>query len=174
MPCSMPGSRLSFTLRPAILLLFAMEVQVLSSIKEYQPGPPGPEDIWGALGLPSHGTRLHVLIHLPFELLDQIANLLQMKRADICKAICVSPATLTRRAKVGRFNTAESDRLIALIAVYEDAASLFEGDVAAAAKWMSSPVRGLDLKRPLDMIKTRVETKAVFDLIGRLERGVLV
>jgi putative toxin-antitoxin system antitoxin component (TIGR02293 family) len=151
-------------------------MKVLSSIKEYQPGPPALDCIWSALGLPSRGTRLHELIHqgLPFDHLDQIASLLQLKREVISKAIYVSPTTLARRAKVGRFNTQESDRLVALIAVFKEALSLFERDVVAATGWMNTPVRGLGLKRPLDMMRTRVETMAVFDLIGRLERGALV
>ena len=39
-------------------------------------------------------------------------------------------------------------------------------------EWMSLPVRGLTSKRPLDMLRTRVETRAVVDLIGRLEEGL--
>nr|WP_240890420.1 antitoxin Xre/MbcA/ParS toxin-binding domain-containing protein [Pseudomonas sp. TMW22090] len=153
-----------------------MEVKVLSSIKEYQPGPQIPQGIWITLGLPSRGTRLHDLVRegLPFELLDRIASLLQAQRGVISKAICIAPSTLARRAIAGRFNTLESDRLVALVAVFEDALSLFENDKAAATKWMSSPVRGLGSKRPIDMLGTRVETKAVLDLIGRLERGILV
>jgi putative toxin-antitoxin system antitoxin component (TIGR02293 family) len=61
-----------------------------------------------------------------------------------------------------------------LVAVFEEALSLFENDVAAATEWMSTPVRGLGSKRPIDMLGTRVETKAIFDFIGQLERGVLV
>ncbi|MNG15034.1 hypothetical protein D3C84_988320 [compost metagenome] len=100
--------------------------------------------------------------------------MLQVQRGVISKAICIAPSTLARRAKAGRFNTVESDRLVALVAVFEEALSLFENDVAAATEWMSSPVRGLGSKRPIDMLGTRVETKAVFDLIGQLEKGVLV
>ena len=153
-----------------------MEMKVLSSIKEYQPGPPASDCIWSALRLPSRGTRLHELIHLglPFEHLDQIASLLQVKKGVITKAICVSPSKLARRAKAGRFNTLESDRLVALIAVFEQALFLFGKDVAAAMQWMNSPVRGLGARCPVEMFGTRVETKAVLDLIGRLERGVLV
>lgn len=81
---------------------------------------------------------------------------------------------MARRAKAGRFNTVESDCLVSLVAVFEEALSLFENDVAAATEWMSTPVRGLGSKRPIDMLGTRVETKAVFDLIGQLEKGVLV
>jgi hypothetical protein len=72
-----------------------MEVKVLSSIKEYQPGPQIPQSIWMSLGLPSRGTRLHDLIQegLPFDFLDRIASLLQVQRGNISKAI-----TLARRA----------------------------------------------------------------------------
>ena len=149
---------------------------MLSSIKEYHPGPQIPPSIWMTLGLPSRGTRLHDLVHegLPFELLERIASVLQMQRAVISKAICVSPSTMARRAQAARFSSLESDRLVALIAVFEDALTLFEYDVAATTEWMNTPVRGLGSKRPLDMMKTRVETEAVIDLIGRLVRTVLV
>ena len=149
---------------------------MLSSIKEYQPGAPIPQSVWMNLGLPSRGTMLHDLVRegLPFEHLERIACLLQVPRGIISKAIYMSPTTMARRAKAGRFNAVESDRLVALVAVFEEALSLFENDIAAATEWMSTPVRGLGSKRPLDMLRTRVETKAVIDLIGRLERAVLV
>ena len=149
---------------------------MLSSIKEYQPEPQISPSIWMILGLPSRGTRLHDLVRegLPFELLDRIANLLQAQRLVISKAICIAPSTLARRAKAGRFNAVESDRLVALVAVFDEALSLFENDKTAATEWMSSPVRGLGSKRPFDMLGLRVETEAVFDLIGQLEKGVLV
>ncbi|WP_274517742.1 antitoxin Xre/MbcA/ParS toxin-binding domain-containing protein [Pseudomonas sp. GM79] len=51
---------------------------------------------------------------------------------------------------------------------------MFEDDVTAATEWMSSPARGLGSKRPLDMLRARVETRAFVDFIGRLESGVLV
>lgn len=153
-----------------------MEVKVLSSIKEYQPGPQIPPSIWMTLGLPSRGAGLHDLIRegLPFEYLERIASVLQMQQEDISKAFCVSPSTMARRAKAARFSSLESDRLVALIAVFEQALFLFENDVTAATEWMSTPIRGLGSKRPLDMIRTRVETEAVINLIGRLERAVLV
>ncbi|WP_314643903.1 type II RES/Xre toxin-antitoxin system antitoxin [Pseudomonas migulae] len=111
---------------------------------------------------------------VPTEVLDQIATFVQMPCSYISHAISVSPRALARRAKAGRLNTSESDRLLALIAVFEEALSLFEGDSTATGKWMDSPVRGLGLKKPLDMLGTKVEANAVLDLIGRLERGVLV
>jgi putative toxin-antitoxin system antitoxin component (TIGR02293 family) len=153
-----------------------MEVRVLSSIKQYQPGHQIPPSIWMTLGLPSRGTMLHNLIRegLPFEYLERIASLLQVQRGVVSKAICLSPSTMARRSKAGRFDTVESDRLVALVTLFDEALSLFENDKVAAAEWMSSPVRGLGSRRPIEMLGTRVETKAVSDLISRLERGVLV
>ncbi|WP_429439840.1 antitoxin Xre/MbcA/ParS toxin-binding domain-containing protein [Pseudomonas sp. BS3782 TE3695] len=128
------------------------------------------------LGLPSRGASLHDLVRkgLPFEYLERIASFLQVQQGFISKAICIVPSTLARRAKAGRFNSVESDRVVTLVPVFEEALSLFENDVAAVTEWMSSPVRGLGSKCPIDMLGTRVEMKAVFDLIDRLERGVLV
>lgn len=119
---------------------------------------------------------LHNLVRegLPFDYLERIASFLQVKRGVVSKAICMSTATMARRAITGRFNTIESDRLIALATVFEKALSLFENDLAAATEWMCTPVRGLGSKCPLDMFGTRVETDAVLDLIGRLERGISV
>ena len=82
--------------------------------------------------------------------------------------------TLSRRAKAGRFNTLESDRLCAVITLFEEALSLFESDVAATTVWISTTVGGLGSKSPLDIMRTREETKAVFDLIRRLEKNILV
>lgn len=35
---------------------------MLSSIKEYQPGPQIPQSIWMTLGLPSRGAMLHDVV----------------------------------------------------------------------------------------------------------------
>lgn len=60
-----------------------------------------------------------------------------------------------------------------MIAVFQEALVLFDGDVKEARGWMDSAARGLGSKPPLDMLGTRAETNAVLDLIHRLERGVL-
>ncbi|QFG30064.1 DUF2384 domain-containing protein [Pseudomonas umsongensis] len=38
---------------------------------------------------------------------------------------------------------------------------------------MTTPIRGLGTKRPLEVLQTRMETNAVLDLIDRFETGVL-
>ena len=79
----------------------------------------------------------------------------------------MSPTKLSRRAKAGRLNTLENDRLFAVITVFEESLSLFKNDVIATTEWMSTPVRGLGSKSPLDMMRTRMETNVVIDPAGR-------
>jgi len=97
-----------------------------------------------------------------------------MQREDISEAICVPPKTLARRAKAGRFNTLESDRLVSLVVVFEDTLFLIENDKVAVTEWICSPVRALGSKRPIEMLGARVETKAAFDLIEPVGQGVFV
>lgn len=149
---------------------------MLPSIKEYRPNVPLTEGIWASLGLPSRGSQLHDLIRqgLPFDFLDQLASFLRMERKVLCQSMCISPTTLARRAKAGRLTCAESDRLYSLTLVLHAASERFEGDAEAVKRWITSPVRGLGSKTPLEMLGTRVETQAVIDLLGRLENGVAV
>lgn len=106
--------------------------------------------------------------------MEQLANLVQIETRVLSESIGISASMLSRRAKEGRFTQTESDRLISFLTVYEHANSLFENDAAAAEKWLSFPALGLGSKRPIDMLSPRVETEAVLDFIGRLERGMVV
>jgi hypothetical protein len=81
---------------------------------------------------------------------------------------------LVNRENAGRFDTVKNDRFVAPASVFEEILSQFENDLTAATECTSRSVRRLGSKPPLDMMKARVETEAVIDLIGRLERGSLV
>jgi putative toxin-antitoxin system antitoxin component (TIGR02293 family) len=80
---------------------------------------------------------------------------------------------LVNREKAGRFDTVKNDRFVAPASVFEEILSQFENDLTAATEWMSRLVCRLGSQRPLNMIRARVETEAVIDLIGRLESGRL-
>lgn len=92
---------------------------------------------------------------------DAVADLARIKRR-----------TLDRRKERGRLGPEESDRLLRVTRVFGRAIGLFEGDVGAAKRWLSSPRRALGGAAPLDMAKTEVGAREVEDLVGRLEHGV--
>lgn len=54
--------------------------------------------------------------------------------------------------------------------VWRAVTELFEGDQAAAERWLHREAKGLGGKCPIDVMQE--DPKQVLDLIGRLEHGV--
>ncbi|MNR02030.1 hypothetical protein D3C85_1178680 [compost metagenome] len=144
-------------------------------IEEYLPGASPTNGLWASLGFPSRGSKLHECIRngLPFSFLEHLSRETGLKVRVLSEAVGISRSTLARRAKAGRLTCVESDRLYSIATTFDTAIELFEGDVLAVRDWMTSPVRGIDGKAPMKMLGTRVESRAVLDLIGRLEHGVI-
>jgi putative toxin-antitoxin system antitoxin component (TIGR02293 family) len=80
--------------------------------------------------------------------------------------------TLARRKAKGKFTPEESERLLRLSTVFELAVELFEGDNAAALRWLTAPRKALEGNTPLAYARTEVGAREVENLIGRLEEGV--
>lgn len=130
--------------------------------------------IWERVGIPSRGIALHCAIHdgLNYDVFLKMANLTGIEKKALAKSLSIAPATLHRRAKAGHFTSDESDRLYRFTDVFVAAVDLFEGDQKQAVSWMTSNIKGLGNKRPLDMLSTSAGCDAVADMIGRLEHGV--
>ena len=92
--------------------------------------------------------------------------------ARIASIIGIPERTLARRRNSGRLTSDESERLLRVSAVFEKAVDLFEGDRAAALKWLTSPKKALENETPLLYSRTELGAREVENLIGRLEHGV--
>jgi putative toxin-antitoxin system antitoxin component (TIGR02293 family) len=92
--------------------------------------------------------------------------------AEIASLIDLPPRTLARRKRSGRLSPDESEKLLRISAVFEQAVDLFEGDKAGALKWLTTPKRVLENETPLAYSRTELGAREVEDLIGRLEHGV--
>lgn len=110
---------------------------------------------------------------LSYRALERLQDSLSVSTARLAELLLIPARTLSRRRKSGRLEPDESDRLLRLSRVVADAIELFEGDVEAARRWLSSPLRALRSKSPLDLTKTDVGTQEVESLIGRLEHGIV-
>ena len=131
-------------------------------------------DVWGDIGLPARGVRLHQLLDtgIPLQVVKGLANTSGFDLASLARYTCIAPATYQRRVAAGRFKKDESDRIYRFAEVFNAANNLFEGDTDAARHWLRSEIAGLGNTKPVDMISTSAGTEAVLDLIGRLEHGV--
>ena len=90
----------------------------------------------------------------------------------IASIIGIPERTLARRKTAGRLTSAESERLLRLSTVFEKAVELFEGDIEAAVKWLTTSHKALGRQAPLVYARTELGAKEVENLIGRLEHGV--
>lgn len=141
--------------------------------RKYIPAPRG-LDIWEELDLPSDDFLLREQVTRGFqiEVFYTIVSLMEMTQASILDALHISPTTLRRRKKLGRFTMTESGRLYNLIEVTSRATQLFDGDRKLAVEWMTKKIPGLGHERPIDMLDNHANTQAVLDLTYRLEFGV--
>ena len=86
--------------------------------------------------------------------------------------IGIPERTLARRKASGKLTTDESERLLRIAGVFEDAVDLFEGDVPAAVTWLTTPRKALGDRPPLSYARTEPGAREVEKLIGRLEHGI--
>ncbi len=129
----------------------------------------------GSLGLTA--TRTDDLVSqlergLPFKALGTLAAQSGLPVASIASVLGIPERTLARRKVAGRLATHESERLLRVSAVFEKAVELFEGDVAGAVAWLTSPKKALGYQSPLRYSRTEPGAREVENLIGRLEQGV--
>lgn len=127
------------------------------------------------LGLPAGSTAQivqQVQKGFPYTALVRFHKESGLPMSRIAELVRIPQRTLMRRKARGRLQPDESERLLRLSGVFEKAANLFEGDVQAARRWLTTPSTELDNQPPLDFARTEIGSREVENLIGRLEHGV--
>ena len=108
----------------------------------------------------------------PFSRLASFQKATQFPWDTIARLVAIPPRTIARRQSQGRLRPDESDRVWRAAALFDRTVDLFEGDVAAARRWLQAPQAGLGGQTPLDFASTEVGAREVERLLGRLEDGV--
>ena len=109
---------------------------------------------------------------LPYRAYQQFLDKSGLRPESVVRVIGTAVRTLARRREQGRLSRSESERLLRLAIIYEDALELFEGDAAATRKWLETPQKAFGGLTPLTMAESELGAREVEDLIGRLEHGV--
>ena len=109
---------------------------------------------------------------LPFKTLESFSSESGIGVGEIAALIELPERTLARRKVAGRLTSGESERLLRLSKVFEQAVRLFEGNVSAAVAWLKTPKRALGDKSPWTYLQTEIGAREVEDLMGQLEQGV--
>lgn len=109
---------------------------------------------------------------LSFSTFERLVKEYRFAIQDLATAIGISQRTLTRRKIEKKLSKFESDRLVSIARLLEQAAELFDNDKAKTVSWLNAPNRGLGGRTPLQMAQTETGCREVENLIGRLENGV--
>ncbi len=110
---------------------------------------------------------------LPFKVLESLRDATGLSLAEVAARTRISDRTLARRKREGRFNLDESERILRIATVFERAVGLFEGDQAAAMRWLQTPRDVFGGVSALEFAETEVGAREVEDVIERIEYGVI-
>ena len=109
---------------------------------------------------------------LPFDAFERLQRNAGLGAEELAALVRIPPRTLLRRRATGRLTPDESDRLVRAARVLGRALALFDGDPAAARRWLETPAAALGGRPPLAVADTDVGAREVEALAGRLEHGV--
>jgi putative toxin-antitoxin system antitoxin component (TIGR02293 family) len=110
---------------------------------------------------------------LPFGAIERLAGTTGMTYEQIKKLVGLTGATFLRRRQAGKLSPAESERVLRVSRLFEQAVDLFGGDQAGAQKWLDTPLPVLGDRPPIALARTEVGAREVEDLIGRIQHGVI-
>ncbi|MEQ3725052.1 antitoxin Xre/MbcA/ParS toxin-binding domain-containing protein [Alcanivorax sp.] len=109
---------------------------------------------------------------LPFRAIITLEKALKVSRREISQALQIELSSMNRRESSGKLRAEESDRVLRLANIFDQATELMEGNGDSAAQWMVTPREILDGEKPLMHSKTETGAKEVEDLINRIRYGV--
>lgn len=92
--------------------------------------------------------------------------------STLASIIGIPERTLARRKASGKLSPEESERLVRISGIFEQTMTLFENDLTAAVRWLTSPKKALDNQQPIQYARTELGAREVENLLGRLEYGV--
>lgn len=138
-------------------------------------GAPGPHAYVILLGLEAFDYPdlvQAVTKGLPYRTFERFRRNTSLSFERIADLIDIPRRTMTRRKREGRFLPDESDRLLRASRLLGKTLELFEGDMAAAAEWLTTAQPGLGGSVPLDIARSELGAREVERLVSRLEHGV--
>src|ERR1700687_2751025 len=130
------------------------------------------------------GSTLGLAAANPAELIQQLERGFSFKTLQtfesrsglalsrLAATIGIPQRTLARRKVSRRLTPDESERLLRISAIFEDAVYIFQGDVTAAVNWLTPPRKALGDRAPLTYARPEPGAREVENLIGRLEHGI--
>ncbi len=104
--------------------------------------------------------------------LIRIGQVLSLKQRDLAEMLSISLRTLQRYENRKRLNPVVSENIIQITEVIKLGFEVFE-DRDVFIKWLNSSNKALGQKKPIDLLKFRVGSELVRNLIGQIQYGIV-
>ncbi|MBC7990491.1 MAG: DUF2384 domain-containing protein [Luteimonas sp.] len=152
----------------------------MRTLKSDEPRPDEAGDLLGGAKLlkrmPSSRADVHAaIVHgIPYSALFFLTDhITVLSEADVANAVGISTRTLRRQKDEPKKSmpTDLASKTWLFAETLAKAADVFGGK-AEAERWMSEHAMGLDVARPIDLLRTVQGAELVNEFLGRLEYGV--
>ena len=90
---------------------------------------------------------------------------------DIFEVVIPARTLKHRKARKEPLTSDESDKLVRLIRVYDQAVQVL-GDKEKALYWLSEPKRRFDGRAPIQMLRTDLGARMVEEMLGQIDYGM--
>lgn len=142
----------------------------------YRPAVLEAPSYWSYLGIPESGAELVQSVRQGFDrsVLKRMAAVSGFTVGKLADMAGLSAYALRQAKQCGHWSSMQSDRLFRIAKVLNAVSDLFGGDWELARRWLLDHQKGLGGERPVDWLRTEVETRMVLDLIGRISHAVII
>ncbi|HVY18331.1 MAG TPA: antitoxin Xre/MbcA/ParS toxin-binding domain-containing protein [Rhodopila sp.] len=107
---------------------------------------------------------------LPLRVVDDTLSSGRLSAVELDRLV-LPRKTLAHRRTLGNLTPEQSDRLMRVIRIIDEAEATF-GDKAKAHAWIRLPSKLLDGEAPLDRLDTDIGTRQVEAILGRIAHGI--
>lgn len=109
---------------------------------------------------------------LPSDAFDWLQQELELTVRELADVVHIARRTVSRRKKEGQLKPDESERVLRLIRLYQQAATVL-GSPDEARAWMQEPNFALGDATPLHFADTEPGARRVEQLLGQIEHGIV-
>jgi putative toxin-antitoxin system antitoxin component (TIGR02293 family) len=119
---------------------------------------------------PAHALVAAIRAGLPVSAVDDALASGRVTAAELDR-LAIPRKTLAHRRAKGRLTPDQSDRLVRILRVVEEAEATF-ADRSRAGLWLRRPTAALGGEAPLDLLDTEAGARQVETLLGRIAHGI--
>ena len=136
-----------------------------------------PKGLLARLALPKEPLAAHRIISggISTVVIFKIAADFDIETAAVCRWAGIDRSTFKRRdqSTEKRLSVGQGAAVYGMARAMDAALEMFDGDKQKALIWLKAPARALGGQAPVELLSTPAGADAVFDLITRIEHGVV-